>query len=539
MPVFGNAGSPATDDSIRSEAGRWPRPWPMNRKLLLLLCVSVPSFMINLDANIVAVSLSSIAKSLHADFSAIEWVISSYTLAFASLLMPAGALADRFGRKRILIIGLSIFTLASFFCGAASVSIVLNLARAMQGVGAALLLSAALAVLSHAFHGKERAKAFAFWGSVIGVAVMMGPVVGGLITQLLGWRWAFYVNLPIGVAMIALTAWTVSESKDPGASKLDGMGVLLFSGFLGLLTWGLISGNREGWGDASVLLRIGVALVLFVAFVLMELREKRPMVELAYFAKKTYLGASVAGIAYPVTFLTMLTYLPFFFQTALHRSPLEAGLLMLPLAVPLFAVPRVVSVHLEHRLSGRALLSIGLVLVAAGLAVASVTVQLLSYAAVVVPMFVASLGGGILNGQVAKVSMTVIPVERAGMASGVAGTLRFSGLVLGFAALGAVLVDRIAADVQLHYPLLDAGRQLAMTRLILDGHLGDAASLAGARDGFAPMLEASLAQGYTGLLAVASALAFLAAALCWRLVDPLETRPLSNAAPVAIQALPE
>ncbi|WP_244133113.1 MFS transporter [Burkholderia gladioli] len=314
--------------------------------------------MINLDANIVAVSLSSIAKSLHADFAAIEWVISSYTLAFASLLMPAGALADRFGRKRILIIGLSIFTLASFFCGAASVSIVLNLARAMQGVGAALLLSAALAVLSHAFHGKERAKAFAFWGSVIGVAVMMGPVIG-------------------------------------------------------------------------------------------------------------------------------------------------------------------------------------LVLVAAGLAVASVTVQLLSYAAVVVPMFVASLGGGILNGQVAKVSMTVIPVERAGMASGVAGTLRFSGLVLGFAALGAVLVDRIAADVQLHYPLLDAGRQLAMTRLILDGHLGDAASLAGARGGVAPMLEASLAQGYTGLLAVASALAFLAAALCWRLVDPLETRPLSNAAPVAVQALPE
>ncbi|WP_186223013.1 MFS transporter [Burkholderia gladioli] len=393
--------------------------------------------------------------------------------------MPAGALADRFGRKRILIIGLSIFTLASFFCGAASVSIVLNLARAMQGVGAALLLSAALAVLSHAFHGKERAKAFAFWGSVIGVAVMMGPVVGGLITQLLGWRWAFYVNLPIGVAMIALTAWTVSESKDPGASKLDGMGVLLFSGFLGLLTWGLISGNREGWGDASVLLRIGVALVLFVAFVLVELREKRPMVELAYFAKKTYFGASVAGIAYPVTFLTMLTYLPFFFQTALHRSPLEAGLLMLLLAVPLFAVPRVVSVHLEHRLSGRALLSIGLVLVAAGLAVASVTVQLLSYAAVVVPMFVASLGGGILNGQVAKVSMTVIPVERAGMASGVAGTLRLSGLVLGFAALGAVLVDRIAADVQLHCPLLDAGRQLAMTRLILDGHLGDASFAGG------------------------------------------------------------
>ncbi|HEY4299175.1 MAG TPA: MFS transporter, partial [Paraburkholderia sp.] len=314
----------------------------MNRKLLLLLCVSVPSFMINLDANIVAVSLRSIAGSLHADFASIEWVISAYVLAFASLLMPAGALADRFGRKRILVIGLAIFTVASFFCGAATSVLSLNVARAVQGGGAALLLSAALAVLSHAFHGQARAKAFAFWGSVIGIAVMLGPVVGGLITQSLGWQWAFYVNLPLGAIMIALTLFVVEESKDPAASRIDLMGVVLFSGFLGLLTWALISGNREGWSSHWVLWRTGIAVLLLIGFLIVERRESRPMVDLSYFKERTFLGANIAGVAYPVTYLTMLTYLPFFFQSALHQTPLVAGLMMLPLAAPLFVVPRIV-----------------------------------------------------------------------------------------------------------------------------------------------------------------------------------------------------
>jgi len=201
----------------------------MQNRLLVLLCVSVPSFMINLDANIVAVSLSSIARSLHADFAAIEWVISAYTLAFATLVMPAGALADRFGRKRMLVLGLAIFTLASGICGAATSTTLLNYARALQGVGAALQLSAALAILAHGFQGRERASAFAFWGSVIGVAIMLGPVAGGLITQLFGWQWAFYVNLPVGAAMIALTLYAVKESKDPHAMRVDIAGVLTFT----------------------------------------------------------------------------------------------------------------------------------------------------------------------------------------------------------------------------------------------------------------------------------------------------------------------
>lgn len=497
----------------------------MQNRLLVLLCVSVPSFMINLDSNIVAVSLSSIARSLHADFTAIEWVISAYTLAFATLVMPAGALADRFGRKRMLVIGLTVFTVASGICGAANSTTLLNYARALQGVGAALQLSAALAILSHSFQGKERASAFAFWGSVIGVAIMLGPVAGGLITQYFGWQWAFYVNLPVGIAMIALTLYAVTESKDPHAMRVDTAGVLTFSGFLGLLTLALISGNRAGWLSRPVLVELGVAVAMLAAFLVVESVQTRPMVDLKYLARRTYLGANIAGVSYAVAFLTMLTYLPFFFQSALGYAPLIAGLLMLPLAVPLFVVPRLVALYLDHRLSGRTLLVIGLACVGVGLLLTALRITLFHYPAIFESMLIASMGAGILNGQIAKVGMTVIPVERAGMASGVSGTMRFSGIVVGFAALGAILFARIGASVGEALPDVAASDRLAITHAIADGNLASATALIHAQGGAASVAQHSLGFGYEGVLLAASLVALDAAVLCWWLVSAQETAP--------------
>ena len=188
-----------------------PARWVTGRRARVLLCASGVSFMIMLDSNIVAVSLPSIARDLNATFADIEWVVSAYVLTFAALLMPSGALADRFGRRRMLIVGLAIFTLASLLCGLAPSALVLNAARALQGVGAAIELSAALAVLGHEFRGAERAKAFGFWGTVVGVAVAVGPLVGGLITSGFGWRWAFLVNIPVGAALIWLAIDAVEE----------------------------------------------------------------------------------------------------------------------------------------------------------------------------------------------------------------------------------------------------------------------------------------------------------------------------------------
>jgi EmrB/QacA subfamily drug resistance transporter len=494
-------------------------------RLLILLCVSIPSFMINLDSNIVAVSLSSIGQSLHADFADIEWVISAYTLTFASCVMPAGALADRYGRKRMLLIGLTLFTTASLICGAANSVPVLNSARALQGVGAAILLSSALATLSHTFRGAHRARAFAFWGSVIGIATSLGPVVGGFITQHFGWQWVFYINIPIGAAMIALTFFAVDESRDPHARKVDVPGSLTFSSSLFLLTLALITGNHEGWSSPHILIEFACSAALFMLFLLVETRQQRPMLDLSFFRRPTYIGANIAGLAYAAGLLTMFTYLPIYFQSGLGLSPQKAGLLMLPIAVPLFVVPRIVAAYLTHRFSGRALLTFGLATIGVGLSWLALHALSFDYASMAAGLLISGIGAGILNGETAKVSMSVIPPERAGMASGVSGTVRFSGIVVGFAALGAILFSRVSATLAQGLPAGSPIDPLTLTRNIAAGDLsGGAQAIASGIDLHELALH-SFGSGYQAILLVGAGIALTASVLTWLCVRSADTAP--------------
>jgi EmrB/QacA subfamily drug resistance transporter len=495
--------------------------------LLVLICTSAPSFMLQLDANIVSVSLPAIAHSLNASFAGIEWVITAYMLSFASLLMPAGALADRFGRERLLVIGLSIFTFASLLCGAAPNLSVLVAARALQGAGAAMQLSSALATLSHAFQGEARARAFAFWGSVVGIGITSGPVVGGLITQGFGWEWAFYVNLPIGIALIALVVKVIESSRDPGAVRLDLPGVACFTSALFLTTLALIEGNHRGWTDRWIIAELTGAFVLFGLFVIVERQQARPMLDLSYFRKPTYLGANLAQLSFSAGMLTMLTFIPIFLQNGLGQSSAAAGLMMLPMVLPLFIVPRVVAGHLAYRLSGRALLTIGLSLVCLGLFWFAAMVRDLSYGSMIGGMLLAGIGAGFLNGETTKVGMTVIPKERSGMASGVSGTVRFSGLVIGIAALGAVLYSGVADAVRHAFPdadVLDALRLVQditagqLTGAVLPGH--DAATVRF-------LATASFANGYRWLFLAGALFMLISTLLTWRLVSPVETPPVS------------
>lgn len=497
------------------------------KMFLVLLCVSVPSFMINLDSNIVAVSLPSIANSLHADFSAIEWVISAYTLTFASLVMPSGALADRYGRKRMLILGLCVFTLASLACGAATSVAMLNGARAVQGIGAAMQLSAALATLSHSFRGAARAKAFAFWGSVIGVAISLGPVAGGFITEVFGWQWAFYMNIPVGALMIALTVVAVSESRDPDATRIDILGFLTFSSFLFLTTLALICGNRDGWSNIKIVSEFIAATVLFIAFVVAEKKQARPMLDLKFFRKPTYVGANIAGVSYAAALLTMLTFLPVFLQSGLGIGPQKAGLLMLPMAIPLIVVPRLVATYLAYRMSGRALLTTGLLLIAVGLAWMAANIPRLEYLWLLGGMLVAGCGAGILNGEIAKVSMAVIPPERAGMASGVSGTARFSGIVIGFAALGTVLFAGVSQTVSRALSASSRTDRASFIRSVAAGNMNSAMD-ATLTAQLHELAIRSFANGYQMMIFTAAALAACAAILSWVLVRYSETMPLSR-----------
>ncbi|MGC1305152.1 MAG: MFS transporter, partial [Caulobacteraceae bacterium] len=503
---------------------------PALTRLLVLLCVSAPSFMLQLDANIVAVSLPSISHSLRAGFTDIEWVITAYTLSFASLVLPAGALADRFGRKPVLLIGLAVFTLASFLCGIAPNLAVLVGARALQGVGAALQLSAGLATLSHTFRGEARGRAFAFWGSVIGAGISLGPIIGGFITQAFGWAWAFYINLPIGAAMILLSLYVIEDSRDPDARQVDVAGVISFSGFLFLTTLGLISGNHRGWSDRAVIAELLGALAFLALFVAAETMQRRPMLDFSFFRKPTYLGANIAGLAYAAGLLTMLTFVPIFLQSGLGYPPRTAGLMMLPMALPLFIVPRIVATQLAHRLTGRMLLTAGLAIVSLGLVLMGLAAGRLAYLPLLAGMLATGVGAGILNGEIAKVSMTVIPPERAGMASGMAGTVRFSGLVIGFAALGAVLFARISAGVSAGLADAGATERLGFIRRVAAGDLSGAGALTAPRALLHALALRSFSQGYEALLFSAAALTGVSAVLTWRLVRAADTLPIPRRA---------
>ena len=501
------------------------------RAMLVLICVSAPSFMLQLDANIVAVSLPSISAALKANFAGIEWVVTAYTLAFASLLLPAGALADRFGRKRVLMSGLVLFTVASFFCGAAPNLATLVTARAFQGIGAAMQLSAALATLSSFFKGDERARAFAFWGTVVGIGIAMGPIVGGLITQAFGWQWAFYINLPIGAVSIATIVAVIDESRDPGAVRFDLPGVLTFSAFLFLTTLGLISGNHDGWTSPHILIEGIGAVIFFLLFIVVEKLQPRPMVDFSFFRRPTYLGANVAQFSFAAGLLTMLTFMPIYFQHALGLSPRVAGLLMLPMALPLFIVPRIVAWQLSHRLTGRTLLTTGLALVSAGLAFLSLAAGALDYRLMLAGMLATGLGAGLLNGETTKVGMTVIPAERAGMASGISGTMRFTGIVIGFAALGVVLFSRISAAIATALPALNESDRLGFIREIASGNLSGSGTASYSAELHTLALK-SFADGYASLFATSAGFCLVATVITWLLVRDSDTAPIAKRAPL-------
>jgi EmrB/QacA subfamily drug resistance transporter len=472
--------------------------------------------MLQLDANIVSVSLPSIGHSLHAGFDGIEWVITAYTLSFASLLMPAGALADRYGRKPALMLGLAVFTTASFFCGAAPNLAVLVAARAFQGVGAAMQLSAGLATLSHNFTGTARARAFSFWGSAVGAGICLGPIVGGLITQAFGWQWAFYINVPIGAAAIALTGWVILPSRDPHAVRLDLLGVMTFASFLFLTTLALISGNHDGWTRPHILAEALGAAVFLAAFIAVERGQARPMLDFSFFGIPTFLGGVIAQFTFAAALMTMLTYVPIYFQNAFGYPPGRAGLMMLPLALPLFVVPRLVTLWLAHRWTGRLLLTVGLALVSVGLAWMGMEALAQDPRAMLAGMLLSGVGAGLLNGETTKVTMAAIPPERAGMASGLSGSTRFTGLVVGFSVLGVVLYGRITTAINAALPATPRPARAALIHDIASGHLVQGN----------PIALHAFSDGYQALLLAGAALACLAALLVWRLVRPEDTRPV-------------
>ena len=419
----------------------------MDRKWWTLIAVCTGTFMLLLDVTIVNVALPSIQRALDASFSDLQWVVDAYALTLAALLLTTGSLADLFGRRRMFVIGLVIFSLSSLLSGIAADPLLLNLARGAQGVGGAAMFSTSLALLGSAFQGRERGTAFGIWGAITGLAVAIGPVVGGALTSGLSWRWIFLVNVPIGAVAVAMTLMQVEESRQPGARRPDLIGVVTFSGALGALVYALIKGNAKGWGSTEILLCLIASAVLLIAFVVAEIVQRdNAMFDLKLFRKPTFNGGLIAAFALSGGLFALFLYLTLYLQDILGYSALQTGLRFLVLSGAILLTSSAAG-RATSTVPIRLLIAPGLVLVGVGLLLMRGLTAGSGWTHLIPGFILAGAGVGLINPPLASTAIGVVTPDRAGMASGINSTFRQIGIATGIAGLGSLFSHTVRTHV--------------------------------------------------------------------------------------------
>jgi EmrB/QacA subfamily drug resistance transporter len=485
----------------------------VERKWWTLIAVSVAIFMLLLDITVVNVALPDIQRSLHSSFSDLQWVVNAYALTLAAFLLTAGSVADLIGRRRVFVAGLVVFTISSAGCGLSSSPLMLNLARAVQGTGGAMMFATALALIAQAFHGKERGTAFGVFGAVTGGAVAIGPVLGGLITSGIGWEWIFFVNVPIGVLAVFIALTRVEDSRDPNATGVDWAGLVTFSGALFLLVYALVQGNTLGWGSTEIVAFLSAAVVLLIAFVIAELVQTRPMLDLSLFRRPAFTGASIVAFTLAGSFFAMFLYLTLYIQDVLGYSPLQAGLRFLPSTMLSFIVAPIAG-RLSVRMPVRLLLGSGLVLIGIGLITMTVVDASSSWTALIPGFLLAGAGTGLVNPPLASTAVGVVPVERSGMASGINSTFRQVGIATGIAGLGAVFQHSVTSSTT---AALRAGGHAPAILSAAHGQLGtllESGEVSQIARSLSPTVRASLEHAYrVGFTDAFSTIALIAAIL--------------------------
>jgi EmrB/QacA subfamily drug resistance transporter len=484
----------------------------MDRKWWTLLAVCAGMFMLLLDVTIVIVAQPAIQDGLHASLTDVQWVLDAYALTLASLLLTAGVLADRYGRKLLFLIGLVIFTLGSLLCGAAQDPLMLIVSRSVQGVGGAIMFATSLALLGHSFRGRDRGVAFGIWGAVTGISTALGPVLGGVITTEWSWRGIFLVNIPIGVAAVAVTAWRVEESKSPDPTPPDWAGFALLTTGLVSLVYGLIRAGENGWSDAGVVACLAIAAVALAGFIAAERRVAHPMFDLSLLRVPTFAGGSIAAFAMNGSLYAVLLWLVLYLQDVLGFSAEQAGL-RLAIISGAQLVTATIAGRLSERIPARWLIGPGLVLVGVGLILMAGLTGGSDWTHLIPGFIVAGLGGGMVNPPLASTAIGVVPPQKAGMASGVNSTFRQVGLAASIAALGSIFNTALQHNLaSAHAVASSAPRIVTMVR---QGQVGQLlASLPPGRRGVvAEAIRGAFAAGLNDLLFVTAGLA-LAGAVC-------------------------
>jgi EmrB/QacA subfamily drug resistance transporter len=513
----------------------------MHRKWWTLIAVSVATFMLLLDITVVNTALPSIQEDLGASFTDLQWVVDAYTLSLAALVLTAGVLADRLGRRRVFAVGLAIFSLASLLAGLATDPTFLNIARAVQGIGGAVMFAVSLALIAQEFSaGRERGTAMGVYGATIGIAVAVGPLVGGALTEWIGWESIFFLNVPIGIAAIAITYTKLRESRDPNASRIDWAGLVTFSSSLFLLVLGLLRGNDEGWGSTLIVSLLGSAGVLMAAFLVIEKRVKEPMLPLHLFRKPAFTGVQLAALAVSSSMFALFLYLTLYLQGYLGHDPIEAGLRYLPVTVVNFFVAAGTGALLS-RVQARYLIGAGLGLTGLGLLLMGGIDASDDWTGLLPGFILAGAGVGLINPAIADVAVSVVPKEQSGMASGINDTFRQVGIAIGIAAWGAIFLGRGAAKVEelaAGTPAATGDRPRELVEAVSSGNLDSALAQSppGARSNIADAAHQGFLAGMNDILMLGGILAIAGGLVAVWLIRErdIEREPVIEAEPVFV-----
>ncbi len=412
-----------------------------NRKWWTLGAVSFTLFMIMLDNTIVNVALPSIQRDLGASLSELQWTINAYALTFAVLMLTGGKLADFLGRRRIFLVGLALFTLASLFCGLATSGDWLIAARAFQGVGAALMMPATLSIISATFEPRERGLAIGIWAGVSAMALAIGPLVGGLITENIEWNWIFYVNVPIGITGLVVGRLVIRESKDESADqRLDLPGLIVSAVAIFALTFALVEANTYGWTSAVILGLFALSVVGFAAFAWLELHQRSPMLDLRLFKSGTFSGANAVALLVTFAMFGVFFFMSLYLQRILGYSPVEAGATFLPMTILIMLLAPIAG-KASDRIGSRWLTAGGMSLVAIALLIFSRLDQDSNFWNLLPGLVAGGVGMAIVMTPITAAALSAVSVDKSGVGSGVLNTSRQIGIALGVAVMGAIIAS--------------------------------------------------------------------------------------------------
>ena len=502
----------------------------MERKWRVLIVVCVAVFMLLLDITVVNVALPDIQKELDTSFTDLQWVVDAYALTLAATMLNAGSLGDLLGRKRVFLVSIAIFTLASALCGAAQSPTWLILARGFQGIGGAGMFAVSLAIISQEFHGRERGTAFGIWGATVGMAVAIGPLVGGALTTYVGWRWIFFVNVPIGIACVAGGIRELHESRNEEHGGFDLPGLLTLTAGLFAFVLGLLRGNDWGWSSGRVIGLFVAAVVLLGSFAWIELHRPEPMLDFRLFRVPTFTGAQTTAFAISSGMFAQFLFLPLYLENVLGYSAVATGVRFLPLSLVSFVCAPFAG-RLSTRVPVRFLLSGGLALCGVALLLMWGIALDSGWTTLLAGFLVGGVGIGFVNAPLASTAVSVVEPRRAGMASGINNTFRQVGIATGIAALGAIFESRITSYLA-GSGKVPAGQVHQFAQAVSSGGTTQAlqALPASARAEAKTLAHSAFISGLNEILLVAAIVLFAGAVLAFVLVRQRDFVPSGEAA---------